>query len=218
MKIDKIELMAADLKALKKFYTETLELPVSEGAEGEVTVQSGQSTIVFRQAKPGWTGAYHFAFNLPENRFAEAKTWIEERVSLIADKNGQTEFNFESWNAHSVYFYDPAGNVLEFIARHSLPNAIDGPFTPAGILSVSEIGVTTDNVPSSVDRLHRDYGLETYDGAGSEEFTAVGDEEGLLIVVRVGRIWFPDTGKAAGAYPVAVNITTPSGEQRNLSF
>ena len=30
----------------------------------------------------------------------------------------------------SVYFEDPAGNILELIARHTMDNAVDRPFDP----------------------------------------------------------------------------------------
>ena len=37
-------------------------------------------------------------------------------------------------------------------------------------------------------------GVTVYDGEGGDMFTAVGDELGLFIVVKQGRIWYPETG------------------------
>ena len=42
-------------------------------------------------------------------------------------------------------------------------------------------------------------------------FTPVGDEQGLFVVVKRGRMWFPDTGKAAELLPITV--TTQVGTE-----
>lgn len=60
-------------------------------------------------------------------------------------------------------------------------------------------------------------GISPYGGPGSETFTAVGDEHGLFIVVKRGRIWFPDTGKGAGMAPLEVEVSTGGGARYNLS-
>jgi catechol-2,3-dioxygenase len=31
--------------------------------------------------------------------------------------------DYSHWNAHSIFFLDPAGTVVEYIARHDLKNA-----------------------------------------------------------------------------------------------
>jgi catechol 2,3-dioxygenase-like lactoylglutathione lyase family enzyme len=217
MKINELEILTTDLSGQQYFYGEVLQLPVSMGGSGNtIEVQAGLTRLVFRQAPPKWAGVYHFAFNIPENQYEEARDWLTRRVALIADNEGRTEFHFENWNADAFYFYDQAGNILEFIARHTLDNASDMPFSSHSILSVSEIGVGTHDVPSMVEALQGQHGITPYGGEPGEEFAAVGDEEGLFIVVRLGRIWMPETGIEAGAYPVSVNITTPSGAERNL--
>jgi len=216
MKISQIELLAGDPHALGNFYSTVLELPVRE--QEDLTVEAGETRLVFRQAPPGWEGYYHFAFNVPENCFDEAKRWLAGRVPLIADTAGKTEFDFQSWNAHSIYFYDPAGNILEFISRHGLPNASDQPFSARGILNASEIGIATSDVISTVQGLRDKYGFPVYGGEGSDQFTAVGDEHGLMIVVRLGRTWFPDTGKPAGPYPVKLTVQTPEEDKQEIDF
>ena len=49
-------------------------------------------------------------------------------------------------------------------------------------------------------------GMTVYDGAGSDTFSAVGDELGLFIVVKEGRNWYPETGISAGLHPVSVTL------------
>jgi len=217
MSIEDLDLLAVYLPAQRDFYTTVLSLPVVEENDGTLTVRAGSSRLTFKQAPEGWSGVYHFAFNIPENRFQDAKSWLSGRAPLIKDAGGADEFRFESWNAHSIYFYDPAGNILEFIARHNLDNSSNGPFTGQSILSVSEIGLATDNVPDTVRLLREHLGVGIYDGAGSDTFTAAGDEHGLFIVVKRSRVWFPDTGKPAELVPLLVVITNQTGARFELS-
>lgn len=49
-------------------------------------------------------GAYHRAITVPEDRFAEAKAWLQERVSVL-ERDGGNEFALGTpWNSQSVYF------------------------------------------------------------------------------------------------------------------
>src|SRR5262249_16390266 len=145
MNITELELATADLQAQRDFYAKLLELQVNL-TSSTLEVEVGATDLVFTQAPPGLEGAYHFAFNIPENHFYAAKAWISRRIPLLRDENGQDEFESQNWNSHSVYFKDGAGNVLEFIARHNLKNAINGDFDSRQILNVSEIGLPSENV------------------------------------------------------------------------
>ena len=120
MSIDELNLFATDLGALREFYEGVLGLPIVEHDDGTLAIQADMSRLIFRQAPEGWNGEYHFAFDIPENRFQDAKAWLSERVPLLRDAEGNDEFDFESWNAHAIYFFDPAENIVEFIARHLL--------------------------------------------------------------------------------------------------
>lgn len=169
---------------LKPFYRDVVGL----GSDGEAMV-AGWTTLRFvprPDAKP-----VHMAFNVAEHRFADAKARLAERVALVGD-----EYFFEDWNAHACYFRDPAGNLLEFIARHTLPTETDS-LVP---LCVSEIGVA---VPSVSEWLNAHPDLARY-RPPTDEFATVGDEEGLFIVVREGRPWYPDFQTLAHGGPLEV--------------
>ena len=212
MKIAELTLLAGDLPAQREFYAGTLGLPVMGEDTQSLAVQAGSSRLVFKQAPSGWHGFYHFAFNVPGDRFREAKDWAARRVPLIKSKSGDDEFDFENWRARALYFYDPEGNILEFIARRDLSLNTDQPFSERSILSVSEIGVVTEDVPGLVRSLRSSLAIEVFRGSESETFTALGDDHGLLIVVKQGRIWFPDTGKAADLYPLEA-VVAPRPEE-----
>ena len=210
MRITELRLKAADLGNQREYYAHILRLPVISERGGLLAIQAGDTRLVFER-EDGWQGKYHFAFDVPENQFEAAKAWITQRTPLVK-LNGMDSFDFKNWNAHSLYFYDAAGNILEFIARHNQPNASDKPFDERGLLYVSEIGLATDDVRATVDSLCTTLRVEVYDGAGSDTFTAVGDEDGLFIVVKRGRIWYPETGIPAEPHPVTVGLANaPEG-------
>src|SRR5262249_27317150 len=91
------------------------------------------------------------------------------------------------------------------------------PFGASSIVAVTEIGLTCADVPTQVAWLRAELGVEVYVGGASEEFAPVGDEEGLLIVVKQERVWFPDTGKPAVFAPLALTLTTPTGGTHRLT-
>jgi catechol 2,3-dioxygenase-like lactoylglutathione lyase family enzyme len=205
MDIIYLELPAKDLQAQKKYYSEALGLPVKISA-GRLEVQAGKTELVFTQSHLRFEGAYHFAFNIPENQFRDAKDWIDRRVPLLKDVDGRDEFSSESWNSHSVYFKDAAGNVLEFIARHGLKNGVGGYFNSRHVLNVSEIGLPSENVVGFANGLCQVLGISPYKQEPNESFTPIGDEDGLLILPVKDRIWFPNSGVPAKLLPVKVRV------------
>lgn len=205
MIIEKLLLMTASAAAIQPFYSEVLGLPVIRSEQGSFTVQAGWSELTFREMDPQHAEKhyYHFAFTIPENRLPEAKKWIEALVP-IGTEAGQDVSYSESWNSHSVYFEDPAGNILELIARHTMDNAAAHPFDPQqDILCISEIGVPTSSVPAAVDQFES-LGLMTYKTRNGS-FNPIGDDNGLLMVVETGRRWH-FTDKTAESFPVRVTI------------
>jgi hypothetical protein len=188
-------LTAAPLAEMKSFYQQSLGLPVLEDRPDRLTVAAGATPIAFVPARPdGGRPFYHFAFNIPENKVRAARAWQLERSPLlpIPARLRDPEYpddvvNYSHWNAHSLFFFDPAGNVVEYIARHDLGNAADGPFTSSDILYASEIGLIVDDVPATAATLCGVVGVEQYRD-GSDQFTALGDERGLLLVMQRGRL------------------------------
>jgi catechol-2,3-dioxygenase len=211
LNITTLELSAKDLEAQRDFYANLLELPVQLDSSS-LEVKVGKTDLVFTQAPTEFDGAYHFAFNIPENQFKAAKTWISERFPLLSDENGQDEFESKNWNSHSVYFKDAAGNVLEFIARHNLKNAVEEDFNSRQILNVSEIGLPSENVIEFANELCTALDLSVFRQEPNETFTPVGDDHGLLILPVKDRIWIPNSGVPAKLLPVKVKGDTNGKE------
>jgi catechol-2,3-dioxygenase len=201
--IQRLELLSLDLAVQREFYANVLELPAELTSSG-LAVQAGRTEILFQQAPSDFEGAYHFAFNIPENQYQAARKWITARLTLLHDRTGKEDFESKSWNSDSIYFLDAAGNVLEFIARHTLQNVVNEDFDSRQILNVSEIGLPSENVIGFANELCARLGLSVYKQEPNENFTPVGDENGLLILPVRDRIWMPDSGVPARLLPIRV--------------
>jgi len=201
VELTELELMTSRLQEMKSFYTQSLELPLVEETDASFAVAAGRTRLRFVAASG--QPFYHFAFNIPENKIERASAWLNQRVTLLREPGGE-QVHIANWNAHSLYFYDPAGNVVEFIARHYLNNAAPGPFQPDDLLCVSEIGLPVDDVLETAENLQITLGLTAWREL-SGQFARVGGEDGMLIVVPKGRIWFM-TDKPAEAFPLSVRM------------
>ena len=215
MHIRHLHLATHHCAQLADFYARVLQLPCSSATDA-LTLHAGTSMITFKDAAPHEPASYHFAFNIPPHLFADAKAWLADRVPLLTDQSGANAFRFDDWEADSVYARDPAGNIIEFIARHTLPVSAATSWTSASIVNISEIGVVVDDVPTTVCMIQQRTGSSVYRGVVDPLFTPVGDEHGLLIVVQQGREWFPHTRVPALPAPVRAVIESETGTRYEL--
>jgi hypothetical protein len=187
---------ATPIAELKTFYTDLLELPLLSEQADRFMIQAGETTINFVQVKENVAAPfYHFAFNIPENKILKAREWQLKRTTLSAtptqlidEKFPKDIRHFQHWNAHSIFFWDPAGNLVEYIARHDLDNSADGEFTSKDLLCASEIAFIVNDANVIADELRSSFSLDQYKG-GDDNFRAIGDENGLLLIIKKGRVW-----------------------------
>ncbi len=212
MKILSIKLETAALGTLADFYRSVLGLHVVTAEPGTVHIQIGSSWLAFTE-NPGFKRIYHFAFNIPCNQIREAMAWLERSgLELIANDKGETQMDFSNWHAEAAYFYDPAGNIVELIARRDLQNESSQPFGRESLLEISEIGIVTTDVPAWNERAEREYGVLPFEKqVPSPEFSALGTDTGLFIVVTEGRNWFLTEIPATRA-PLEVTLENDLGE------
>ncbi len=202
MRIYDLTLETNDLGPPYEFYAGDLALPVVRRSPDMLALQIGATKLQFRRGpnRP----FYHFAINVHPVRFERARATLAAVTQLLHDSDGQEVFDFRSWNARACYCYDTSGNIVELIARNDLSSR-PVPAGP-GWISVSEIGLVTGDVPAFTSRLMRELGLPVYRESAGETFAALGDTEGLFILAQTGRIWYPETGKAAAPTPVACEV------------
>lgn len=191
MKILEIELLSDDLAGTEGFYRKVLGLePVARGG-GVLRYFIGYTRLIFRKSenvKP----VYHFAIDLPNNRFFDAYNTIRKNVELLRVEGDDDIANFTNWDAKSFYFKDNNGNILEGITRYPNRAFDDDSFSSKSYISISEIGLVTNNVPELADTLINEYGLPVFKRQPrGDKFTVLGDDDGLFIISEKGRHWYP---------------------------
>jgi catechol 2,3-dioxygenase-like lactoylglutathione lyase family enzyme len=209
MEIKKIFLETRKLDEVQKFYRETLGLPVSVSPQGELVVLAGNSRIFFREHDGNGQPFYHFAFTIPYNKIEEAREWMKEKISLIWIQDYESEIaEFINWEARSIYFFDPSGNIVELIGRKEFCLDTKNGFGPDDILSVSEIGIVypKDEYLNKVEEIMGLMGLEYFSRQKPiPGFSAIGNDEGLLIAVYSDRNWYP-TKVPSCIFPLEIEI------------
>lgn len=219
MRITELHLSTQDLHAQQLFYTRTLGLPLVTETGASFTIQAGATRLLFqRTEQEGFL--YHFAFSIPSNKLVQAKEWLLARtppVSLLSLDGQEVFHDVANWNVSNLYFYDAAGNILEFIAHHDLPDSTPDRFDEHSVLHISEIGLAVENVLAQVAEFKDRFGMEPYRGESNDTFTAVGDVYGRFIVVKIGRFWFPTETDAAPVAPVEVTIEGAEEQQYDAS-
>ncbi|MCS0644782.1 VOC family protein [Curtobacterium flaccumfaciens] len=214
MDIRQVQLATRSLADTARFY-ERLGCSV-EIVDATVRIVVGSTLLVFREL-PEMTGALHLAITIPTGTFDAAKAWIVGLTTVLGTDD-QDEFEGPpNWNSRSVYFEGPDQQLLELIERRDLESgarrAGDGSGTGSGtgtgavvpLVSVSEVGVPVPDVLGAVEALRR-AGLEPYANPPGESFAAVGDVDGLVILVSPDRRWFPTGDRSPSSAPVVIDV------------
>jgi len=147
MQICRVQFGCVDIDVADEFYGALLGLKTSR-VDGTLYVSAGLTEMVLTPvAVP--PGVQHIAFTIPRNRFAEAKRWLTDRLTLLRTDEGDEFEGPTGWNSRSLYFEDPDCNVLEFIIRRELPNDAPCPVqsprttTPAASTAASPASTST---------------------------------------------------------------------------
>jgi catechol 2,3-dioxygenase-like lactoylglutathione lyase family enzyme len=192
MRILEIRLQISELAVVptERFYRGTLGLPADRES-----FRVGHTDVELVPASEG-EPFYHFALRVPRNRFTAARDWLDARTPVLA------ETRFENWNAEACYFHDPAGNIVELIAHHGLPDeGPDGAFAGIELLGVCELGLVGPDTGRMAAALE-EVGVGLWDGSlepGGLAF--MGGRDGVLILCPEGRGWMP-TERGAEPHPV----------------
>ncbi|MCQ4087001.1 VOC family protein [Saccharibacillus sp. JS10] len=204
MKITKIELWISNFEKTIEFYRDTLEFPLLSHDSTTASFQIGSSLLQFHHDSNQKFHYYHFAFNIPPNLFQSAKSWLANRTTLLTEDDQDEVFFDGLTQADSCYIEDPAGNIMEYIARRkTTPESLEQEFTPDQVSSISEIGLSTEQVGEYAQRI-QDLGIPV---RGNEEihlelylnFMGEYEEGNFIILSPVGRRWYFSTKLAIDA-------------------
>ena len=146
MEIKLLTLQTNKLEIMKEFYTQHLGFSLCGESPNSFQIQVGTSILEFTNENVAGEPYYHFAFNIPSNQFQEAKAWLKGKTTLLLE-DGEDEADFSFWPAHACYFEDPAGNIVELIARYNENPTSESPFSVNNILNISEIGLIVKDAP-----------------------------------------------------------------------
>lgn len=192
MRISELQMETHRLDEMYAFYATTLGFDVLDVGTDFFAVQIGFTRLTFRRTNSNLTPFYHYAFNIPSNLLSDSMGWLTERGIQFLTADGESLMDQGPfWNAHSCYFHDPAGNIAEFIARHSLADSKSTAFSVTEVIGVSEIGLPVIDPENVVGELEKNFGLRAMHDGGFPNFVGMGSDEGLLIVVEHQRPWFP---------------------------
>lgn len=192
MEILELQLLTDNIKETEKFYTGLLGLELLYKDFDKISFLAGHSTLTFHLSE-NKNPVYHFAFTVPGNKLDEAFQWAGPKFDILPVTPENKIADFINWNAKAFYFSDNNGNILEFIARFDLNYKTDIPFDSSSILAISETGFVVDNVTVQSNMIREKYNIPLFSKQPKHDndFTVLGDDKGLLIMVGKERKWYP---------------------------
>lgn len=207
MEIKSLTLQTDNLQSMKEFYMNKLGFHLIAENKDSFQIQTGTSILEFANSDTVSKPFYHFAFNIPANHFEEAKFWLKNKVQLLTE-DGEDEVYFSNFAAKAMYFEDPSGNIVEFIARYGINEESSEPFTINSILHISEIGLIVDDVLKAGKDLSKAHIFERDYKPLNEKslnFMGVRDKGIFIILAHPGRRWiFSD--KYSNIFPLKILI------------
>jgi catechol 2,3-dioxygenase-like lactoylglutathione lyase family enzyme len=214
MKVKKLILYSNNLNAQKHFYCDTLGIPINYEDTNEFSVKIGETELVFIQ-KDNEDRNYHFAINIPFNKVTEAYEWLKTKTRILPFDDNEI-VDFKNWNAEAMYFYDKSRNIIELIARRNLGVVSNNKFDSRSFLNICEVGLPVFHSQATIEYLKINFDLPEYD-CKSDVFCAIGDEEGMFIVIDSNeKKWIPNFDDA---YPHEFIVEFENnGMDYNLNF
>lgn len=190
------------LKELRRFYMNVLELEISSSSEQSFSLPIGTTELTFKTSEQPCF--YHFAINIPGNQFSMLKHRIKERISINRE-GGRDEVYFSSFDADSMYFEDPAGNIIELIGRRRR-DLFGHPSFQEAFLNLSEVGVVSPHLEKLSDEF-QDIGLPLRGATlNKESVNFFGRDESFIVLVPPERKWYFST-QISEVFPLEMRLS-----------
>lgn len=198
-----VSLYTNQLKTLQRFYMNIMELPIIDRSKKSFTIKVGTSHLTFKETDvPAF---YHFAFNIPGNQFSLIKSWIKNKIPLNRE-GGRDEVYFRNFDADSIYFEDPAGNVIELVGRRH--RDLFGAPSPESFLNISEISITTYDMTRVGEKI-QEIGIPLWRATeiNPHALNFLGREDTFIVLVPPGRKWY-FSKQISEIFPLDILLTT----------
>ncbi|WP_174616111.1 VOC family protein [Virgibacillus ihumii] len=207
MKINKVTMYSNHLEKMKDFYVENLGFELLNKDEKGFELKAGESVLEFRENNLDSEPYYHFALNISYNLFRQAKEWAFEKMELNTE-GGDDEAHFEFLNSKSIYFFDPGGNIVEFIARKSYPNSGAATFTVNDVLNISEMSLTVNDVIGIAGKIiERGVPVRENESVDANSLNFMGEaEEGAFLLLGPSERRWIFSDKDSEVHPVRIQV------------
>jgi catechol-2,3-dioxygenase len=226
------EIVELDIRARRleqnRFFWETLLgfTVVDSPNPSQYTLQVGNTLLTFRPSnlppdlEATFFPQYHFTISIPTNQIEACLEWILSRKAFNPDVNPNEEVTIPLWkdyldgaeivrrnlyNSQSVFIQDPAGNVVELLARHDKPEIRDGAFNKDMFIGISEVGIVTRDIRKTATLLKETFGADEVQGS-SNSFKPIGGATGLLKLIVPGKPWVPTDNELAVSHEMELTI------------
>ncbi|QIH77412.1 hypothetical protein GTN30_01860 [Macrococcoides canis] len=187
---------------IKKFY-KSIGFRVRE-IDDKLIINVQHSEIVFKRNEALMNESfYHFAIDIPPLQYNRIKASIKDKIELLIEEDND-EIYFEHIDARSFYINDPAGNIVEFVARNDLDNKYIE-VVNVDYLRISEISLVTNKVIETFNQLKM-YGFRERDNEILENglnFICSGIEKSYILLTKENRRWlFSD--RLSKSFPIKI--------------
>ena len=224
------EIVELNLRARRldqnRFFWETLLgfTVIDAPSAGQYTLQVGNTKLTFRQSNTNpdleatFFPQYHFTIAIPSNQVENCLDWVLKQKAVNPANN--VEVTIPIWkdylndaeiirrnlyNSQSVFIQDPAGNVIELLARHDMNNTATGAFNKGMFIGISEVGIVTRDVRKTAALLKETFGVDEVLGS-SNSFKPIGGATGLLKLIVPGKPWIPTENELAVDHEMELTI------------
>ena len=224
--IKELVLRARRLEQNRFFWETLLGFTVVDSPNpSQYTLEEGKKTrLTFRQSnlppelEASFFPQYHFTISIPTNQIEACLEWILNQKAINPDTN--EEITIPLWkdylngaeivrrnlyNSQSVFIQDPAGNVVELLARHDKPEIRDGAFNKDMFIGISEVGIVTRDIRKTATLLKDTFGADEVQGS-SNSFKPIGGATGLLKLIVPGKPWIPTDNELAVSHEMELTI------------
>jgi catechol-2,3-dioxygenase len=209
-----------------RFFWETLMgfTVIDSPSVGQYTLQVGNTKLTFRQSnlppnlEATFFPQYHFTISIPSNQVEACLEWVLKQKAFSPNTNeevtipiwndylnGAEIIRRNLYNSQSVFIQDPAGNVVELLARHDMNNTASGEFNTGMFIGISEVGIVTRDVRKTAALLKETFGVDEVLGS-SNSFKPIGGATGLLKLIVPGKPWIPTDNELAVDHEMELTI------------
>lgn len=201
--IKEATIFVSSFEETKNFYTQLFQGLVTTSSSDEFQLSFLINQLNLKRNHTKEDPFYHFAFLVPYSLFDQAKEFVQSVVPLNT-QDGKDEISFKK-GIHSCYFYDPSGNIVEFIAMEAV-DTDKTTFTVDTIKGLVEMSLVTSDVKETASHL-AEAGIFTkpLESIKEDNLNFIFTDHTILLLSPIGRTWV-FSEKQATVFPQSITV------------